>query len=145
MAKRENNFFSYLSFINQRFSNNSKVIKNAIDIWLARKGILLEAQKRIQDVLVGDDNSKAREIFADLARVRQQLARLVLGGPGKEGSQAYQKRNTALTNKKETLEGQLSQMPRPIAKIIVVVVIQTGGCLHRLSLAGYLPLMLKTG
>jgi len=110
------NLIAYLSLIHQRFPNNHKAVRNALDVWLARKGILLEAQKRIQDVLAGEDNTKAREIFADLSRVRQELAGLVLGGPGKEGPQAYQKRITELTTQKETLEGQLSRLSQFFAR-----------------------------
>ena len=79
LATRENNFFAYISLIRQRFPDNPKAIRNALDIWLARKGILLEAQKRIQDVLAAGDNPQAQEIFAKLIGIRQELARLVLG------------------------------------------------------------------
>jgi CHAT domain-containing protein/Tfp pilus assembly protein PilF len=116
LATRESNLFLYLSLMNQRFPNYSKAIVHAFDVFLVRKGILLESQKRIQDALAGEDNAKAREIFADLTRVRQELARLVLGGSGKEGLQAYQKRITELTNQKETLEGQLSRLSQAFAQ-----------------------------
>ena len=116
LATKEGWFLAYLSLIRQSFPDNPKAIKNALDVWLARKGILLETQKRIQGVLAGEDNTKAREIFADLTRVRQELARLVLGDPGKEGPQAYQKRITELTAQKETLQGQLSRLSQAFAQ-----------------------------
>ena len=116
LAIHEANLYGYLSFIQQRFPDNPKAMRNALDIWLARKGILLEAQKRIQDVLAGDDNTKAQEIFANLKRVRQELARLVLGGPGEEGSAYYQKRIVDLTSQKEVLEGQLSRLSQAFAQ-----------------------------
>jgi CHAT domain-containing protein/Tfp pilus assembly protein PilF len=116
LATREANLHAYLSLIRQRFPDNPKAIRNALDIWLARKGILLEAQKRIQDVLAGEDNTKAKEIFVNLTRVRQELARLVLGGPGKEGPEAYQKRISDLTSQKEVLEGQLSRLSQAFAQ-----------------------------
>ncbi len=110
LATRDANLHGYLSLIRQRFPDNPKAIRNALDIWLTRKGILLEAQKRIQDVLAGEDNAKAQEIFADLTSVRQELARHILRGPGEEGSVDYQKRIADLTSKKEVLEGQLSRL-----------------------------------
>jgi len=116
LATRENNFFAYLSLIHQRFPNNPKAIRNALNIWLSRKGILLEAQKRIQDVLAAGDNSQAQEIFAELIIVRQELARLVLGGPGPEGPETYQKRIADLAARKETLEGQLSRFSQTFAQ-----------------------------
>ena len=116
LATREDNLFIYLSLIRQRFPNNPKAIKNTLDIWLARKGILLEAQKRIQDVLAAGDNPQAQEISAKLIEVRRELARLVLGVPGKEGPEAYQKRIVDLTSQKETMEGQLSRLSQAFAQ-----------------------------
>ncbi|MDO8724034.1 MAG: tetratricopeptide repeat protein [Syntrophales bacterium] len=116
LATREFDLHAYLSLIRQRFPDNHNAIRNALDVWLARKGILLEAQKRIQDALAAGDNPKAQEIFAKLIAVRQELARLVLGGPGKEGPDAYQKRIADLTSQKETLEGQLSRLSQAFAQ-----------------------------
>ena len=116
LATQENDFFAYLSLINQRFSDNPKAIRTALNVWLTRKGILLEAQKRIQNVLAAGDNPQTQEIFAKLIGVRQELARLILGGPGKEGSEAYQKRIVGLTSQKEILEGQLSRLSQAFAQ-----------------------------
>jgi CHAT domain-containing protein/Tfp pilus assembly protein PilF len=116
LATRESDLHGYISFIRQRFPDNPKAIRNALDIWLARKGILLEAQKRIQDVLAADDNLQAQKIFAMLTGVRQELAWLVLGGPGKESPEAYQKRIIDLTSRKENLEGQLSRLSQAFAQ-----------------------------
>ena len=116
LVTREDNFFAYLSLIHQRFPDNPKAIRNALNIWLTRKGILLEAQKRIQDVLAAGDNPQAQEIFAKLIGIRQELARLVLGVPGKEGPEAYWKRIVDLTSRKEILEGQLSRLSQAFAQ-----------------------------
>ncbi|MFH1146747.1 MAG: tetratricopeptide repeat protein [Pseudomonadota bacterium] len=116
LATREHYLYSYFSLLRQRFPDNPTAIKNALDVWLARKGILLEAQKRIQDVLAAGDNPQAQEIFAELIEIRQQLARLVLGVPGKEGPEAYQKRIADLTSRKEILEGQLSRLSQTFAQ-----------------------------
>ena len=116
LATREVGFHAYLSLIRQRFPDNPTAIRNALDIWLARKGILLEAQKRIQDVLAAGDNPQAQEIFVKLIEVRHKLAHLVLGSPGKEGPEAYQKHIADLTSQKETLEGQLSRLSQSFAQ-----------------------------
>ena len=116
LATREGGLHAYLSLIQQRFPEDPNAIRNALDIWLARKGILLEAQKRIQNVLVGGDNPQAKEIFTKLIGVRQELARFVLGGPGREGPEAYQKHIADLTSQKEVLEGQLSRLSQAFAQ-----------------------------
>jgi CHAT domain-containing protein/Tfp pilus assembly protein PilF len=116
LGKREFALHLYFNLLRQRFPDNPEAQRTGLDFWLFRKGILLEAQKRIQDVLVDRDNPQARELFANLTQVRQELARLVLGGPGKEGPKAYQERIAELTGKKETLEGQLSRLSQSFAQ-----------------------------
>ena len=116
LVTRESNLFGYLSLIYQRFPDNPRAIRNALDVWLARKGILLETQKRIQDVLAAVDNPQAQEILTKMIEVRQKLARLVLGGPGSEGPESYQKRIIDLSKQKEFLEGQLSRLSQSFAQ-----------------------------
>jgi CHAT domain-containing protein/tetratricopeptide (TPR) repeat protein len=116
LATRESDLHCYFSLVRQHFPGNPGAKRAALEVWLSRKGVLLEAQKRIQDVLVDRDNPQAREVFANLTQVRQELARLVLGGPGKEGFKAYQERVAELTGKKETLEGQLSRLSQSFAQ-----------------------------
>jgi CHAT domain-containing protein len=116
LAVRAVNVHLYLSLIRQRFLDNPKALRGALDLWLVRKGILLEAQKRIKDVLASGESKHAREIFSNLVRVRQELAKLILGEPGKESPETYQKRITELTGKKETFEGQLSRLSQSFAQ-----------------------------
>ena len=116
LATRENHYFAYISFIRQNFLNNPQAIRKSLDVWLTRKGILLEAQKRIQDVLATGDNPQTQEIFSKLIGIRQELVRLILGVPGKEGPEAYQKRIVDLTSQKEVLEGQLSRLSQAFAQ-----------------------------
>ena len=116
LAGRANFLHAYFSLLRQRFMDNPRAKRAALDVWLYRKGILLEVQKRIQDILVDRDNPQARQVFANLSHVRQELGRLVLGGPGKNGPKAYQERIADLTSKKETLEGQLSRLSQSFAQ-----------------------------
>ena len=116
LAVREFGLHAYLSLIRQCFLDNPKAIRTALDVWFTRKGILLEAQKRIQNVLAAGGNPQAQEIFAKLIIVRQELARLVLGGPGREGPEAYHIRIADLTGRKEILEGQLSRFSQTFAQ-----------------------------
>jgi CHAT domain-containing protein/Flp pilus assembly protein TadD len=116
LATREHRCFAYLSLIQQHFSEDPKAVRSALDTWLTRKGILLETQKRIKGVLAAGDNPQAQAIFTKLIGVRQELARLVLGGPGKEGPEAYQKRIVDLNNQKEALGGQLSRLSQAFAQ-----------------------------
>ena len=111
----ESDLYRYLSFIRQNFPANSKAVRNGLDVWLSRKGIILEAQKQIQNSVHADDENVQRG-FEDLIQVRQRLARLVLEGPGKEGPADYQKRIADLTEQKESLEGRLSRLSQAFSR-----------------------------
>ena len=41
-----------MSLVDQFSSSNPSARKDAIDVWLKRKGVILEAQKRFQEALV---------------------------------------------------------------------------------------------
>jgi CHAT domain-containing protein/tetratricopeptide (TPR) repeat protein len=116
LATSEDKLHSYLSLIHQRFSENLQAKQKALDVWLARKGILMEAQKHIRDILATGEDPGLSGVFNELTHVRADMAKLVLGGFGKEGAEVYQKRIAALTDKKETLEGQLSRLSQSFAK-----------------------------
>jgi CHAT domain-containing protein/tetratricopeptide (TPR) repeat protein len=116
LTTREGALFTYFSLIRQSFADRPKAVRNALDVWLVRKGILLENQKRIQDALAAGGSPQSREIFAKLTAVRLELEKLILGGPGRRDAQAHQKRIADLSEKKETLEGQLSRLSQTFAQ-----------------------------
>jgi CHAT domain-containing protein len=102
--------YAFISLIDQYLSANPIIRKDCLDVWLKRKGVVLEAQKRFQEALVYSDDPGAMKTFQELSRVRAELSRLTFGSPGKEGPAAYQKRISDLEQEKERLEGRLSQV-----------------------------------
>jgi len=91
------------------------VRKDALDIWLRRKGIVLEAQRRFQEALVYSDDPRAVSTFQRLAKIRSQLSQVTFGGPGKEGSEAYQRKIADLEIKKRDLEEKLNSLSQAYA------------------------------
>jgi CHAT domain-containing protein len=91
------------------------VRKDALDVWLRRKGIALEAQRRFQEAIVYSDDPRAVGTFQELAKIRSQLSQLTFGGPGKEGPKAYQRKIADLEIKKRDLEAKLSSLSQAYA------------------------------
>lgn len=60
----------------------------ALSVWLQRKGIVLEAQKRFQDALALSDDPKVMEKSQELAHVKGTVieAHLLRTGKGRGGS-----------------------------------------------------------
>ena len=109
-------FYCFLSLISQYLSQNPTHRKDALDIWLKRKGVILEAQKRFQEALIYSDDIEGVKTFQDLAKVRTRLSKLAFSGPGKEGSDAFRKRIAGLEAQKQRLEAKLSLLSQAFAQ-----------------------------
>jgi tetratricopeptide (TPR) repeat protein len=110
LATKQWNLYGFFSLVSQHLVQDLSARKDVLDVWLRRKGVILEAQKRFQEALVYSDNPEAVTTFQELARVRAQLSKLVFAGPGKEGSEAYKQHIAELEQQKEQLEAQLSRL-----------------------------------
>lgn len=115
LSKKKWPLYAFLSLVNQHPGQNSSHRKDALDVWLKRKGVILEAQKRLQEALIYSDDPEAISTFQELARVRSQLSKHAFAGPGKGGAEAYQKKKADLEAQKEILESRLSQLSQSFA------------------------------
>jgi tetratricopeptide (TPR) repeat protein len=75
LATRSAPMQAFLSVVSQHFSNSTSR-RDALDVWLQRKGVILETQKRFQEALVTAESPEALEAFQALARVRTRLSQL---------------------------------------------------------------------
>ena len=105
----------YLSLIDQHLSKKPFARKDALNAWLKRKGVILEAQRRFQDALVYSDDLQAIETFQDLSRIRARLSKLAFAGPGREGLKAWKNRVADLEEQKKRLESRLSKLSQAFA------------------------------
>jgi CHAT domain-containing protein/lipopolysaccharide biosynthesis regulator YciM len=96
-------------------ASNQQAVKNGFNLWLQRKGLVLESQKQFQDALFHSDDPKTADIFKKLAVVRTELSNLIFTDPDKEGLEAYRQRIANLEIKKEKLEGELSALSQSFA------------------------------
>jgi CHAT domain-containing protein/Tfp pilus assembly protein PilF len=105
----------FLSLIDQHLSQKPSARKDALNAWLKRKGVILEAQRRFQEALVYSDDLQAVKTFQDLSRIRARLSKLAFAGPGKEGLKAWKNRMADLEVQKERLEAILSRLSQTFA------------------------------
>jgi tetratricopeptide (TPR) repeat protein len=115
LATRRGNLEMSLTLVSQHLAQNVSARKDALDIWLRRKGVILEAQKRFQEALIYSDNPEAVKTFQDLSMVRAQLSKLVFSGPGKAGLKVYKQQIAELEQQKEQLEAKLSRLSQAYA------------------------------
>ena len=99
----------YLLHSRQLATSEPTAARDALDVWLRWKGIVMESQGRYLEALAKTDDPVLQATFDDLALVRQDLARLRLMQPASGTVQQHLLTATALEGRKNTLEGQLSR------------------------------------
>ncbi|MBF0529604.1 MAG: hypothetical protein HQK55_10105, partial [Deltaproteobacteria bacterium] len=107
---------SFLGLVTWRLSGDVSARQAALDVWLRRKGILLEAQRRFQEALLYGDNPEAIKVFQELARIRAELSQLIFTGPEKESPEVYTKKIADLEETKNSLEAKLSSLSQAYAQ-----------------------------
>ena len=115
LTKKKWNLYGFLSLVNQHLAKSPSARIDALAVWLKRKGVILEAQRRFQEALIYSDNPQAMKTFQGLSRVRAQLSKLTFSGPGKDGLNAYIKKIAYLEVQEDRLEARLSQLSQAFA------------------------------
>jgi len=105
----------YLSFIARHMSQRPDAVRAGYDVWLRRKGVVLESQRRAQEALAAAGGPEARAAMQELERVRAELSRLAFAPLGREDGAARQKRLDDLERRKGDVQATLSRLSRPFA------------------------------
>ena len=108
LATKQSSMEGALSLVVGHLKDDPQAVRDAFEMWLSRKGIILEAQRRFQEALIQNDNPQAVKTFQDLSSIRAQLSRLTFSGPGDD--QDYRKKIKDLEERKNALEAELSRL-----------------------------------
>jgi CHAT domain-containing protein len=73
LGQKSRHLFAYLSLVTDTMQRHPQSVRAALDIWLQRKGMLLEIQRRYREALVYRDASDAVLLMQDLAQKRAEL------------------------------------------------------------------------
>jgi len=66
--------YLYMNFVDKFMKNNSKAVAAAYNIYLSRKGLLLETQKGFHEAIMNHAPPEAKSIIKKLEKVRSRLA-----------------------------------------------------------------------
>ncbi len=89
--------------------------KDILNIWLKRKGVLLETQKQYHKALFYSDNKQISQTSIELSKVRNRLSKLIFPKPNQENIDPYQNEIAQLEKQKEELEATLSKLSKVFA------------------------------
>ncbi|MEW6266100.1 MAG: CHAT domain-containing tetratricopeptide repeat protein [Thermodesulfobacteriota bacterium] len=115
LALKKYGLYAFFSLVLRHLADDPAARREALDLWLKRKGLVLEAQRRFQEAWLYFDAPEVRQTFQDLAGVRAALSRLVFSGPGREGLEAYKKKMAELEARARELEARLARLSREFA------------------------------
>ena len=115
LLMKKNSMYAFFNLVNQHEKQIAIAKKDALDIWLKRKGVILEAQKRFQEAIVYSDDPEAINTFQTLARARSRFSKLTFSGPGKEGIEKYKQNMAEIEKDIQGLEAKLSKISQAFA------------------------------
>ena len=115
LATKQSSMEGALSLVARHLSADAAARRDALDVWLQRKGIILEAQKRFQEALVYSDDPEAVRTFEALSRVRGELSRLTFSAPGEFSDGSLRDKIKKLEEEKQQLEAKLSRLSQSFA------------------------------
>ena len=117
LSRQMKSLYQYMNFVQQFIRNDPSARREALDLWLRRKGIILDAQRHFQEALMTGEAPEALEIFQGLGRVRTRLSRLVFSEQGtKTLDKAAQGRMESLKKERDRLEAELSRLSGSYAR-----------------------------
>ena len=116
MISKESSLHVALSFLFQpTLSHDLSVQKDILNVWLKRKGLILETQRQYQEALFYSDNKQISQSAMALSKVRSKLSKLVFSTPNQEDSDTYKNEISQLKEQKEELEATLSKLSKVFA------------------------------
>lgn len=99
-----------LTIVAQHLSRDASFLKDALDLWLSRKGLVLDLRRSFYRTISSSDDPGIRDALMELDRVRRRIARLTFERPSEEGPGDYRKKMVQLTGKKRELEERLNKV-----------------------------------
>lgn len=109
VASLENHLYSLLTLVSQNFISQPRVIKETFNVWLKRKGLVLETQKRLREAFFYSDDPYIAKLFDHLADVRTSFSKLIISGPSGKDHKAFRQRGEQLESEIQSLEDELAK------------------------------------
>ena len=104
------NLSYFISLVVQKMHDDSDALGVATNLWLKRKGIVLELERRYSESLFYSGDSNANRLLEELGKTRSELTRILFLDVNTEDLQMVQDKIPELENRKCALESELSRL-----------------------------------
>ena len=108
LATLEATLHDFQSLVATSLPNSPEARQAAFQVWIGRKGIVLEAQRRFQEALFTAADPETGGLARELAEIRGRISRLTFAAPGQLPPDALREETARLRDRKEALETLLS-------------------------------------
>jgi CHAT domain-containing protein/tetratricopeptide (TPR) repeat protein len=98
-----------LTLVFRHLAGSDAIIRRALDLVLRRKALAGEALAVQRDLVLGERYPHLRPLIEELNRLRLQLVRKTLAGPGPEAPEVHQSQLAEWSEQKDRLEGELAR------------------------------------
>jgi CHAT domain-containing protein len=102
----------FLSFLFESMDHELSVTQEILDVWLKRKGLILETQKQYQKALFFSNDKHIKQAAMEFFKVRSRLSKLIFLLSKKENTGAYKDKIALLEEQKKELEATLSKLSK---------------------------------
>jgi CHAT domain-containing protein/Tfp pilus assembly protein PilF len=104
------NLVHFITLVFQSMQGDSDALGIATNLWLKRKGIVLELERRYSESLFYSGDSNANKLLEELGKIRSELTRILFLDVTTEDIQMVQNKIPELENRKSSLESELSRL-----------------------------------
>ncbi|QLA18357.1 CHAT domain-containing protein [Desulfolutivibrio sulfoxidireducens] len=113
LAEQNRELVDLFGLVASRMSDDPKAVKACLDVWLKRKGAVLEVQRAYQQALYKSADPQLGKLLRDMSQARTDLSNMILLGP-KEGEDPAARRDkiAALETRIQDLETEVSGLSR---------------------------------
>jgi CHAT domain-containing protein/Flp pilus assembly protein TadD len=116
VEQQNGGYFSALSLIHRRFAQDDVALKSALDLVLARKGIVFDAQARQHGAIARSLDPDAKRLWNELSNQRAMLVKLMQNKPAQMSGEDYQRRVVEFQDNIAKQEGQLAARSALVAE-----------------------------
>ena len=116
VRQHESSYFGQLSLIHQHFQTDQDALRRGLDLVLARKGVVFDAQARQNEALANSLDPEERALWDELSRLRARQAQLVGTRPDPAGAEAYRRQVEEIDTRVGELERRLADRSALVAQ-----------------------------
>ncbi|MGE5257587.1 MAG: CHAT domain-containing protein [Hyphomicrobiales bacterium] len=115
LTTREQSLHTFMSLVAQHLAGQPSAVRSVFDVWLKRKGLILDSQKRLYEGLRDRGDSEALKTFQELEAIRARMSTLAFSPSEQVNADVYRRQMEALELEKEKLNQKLVHLSREFA------------------------------